>query len=63
MKGFKPIFPLALSLMCMYSIHVSAQFSQTVHREAAPGEIPISKPGSYDKTGATYILVNDISSA
>ena len=50
-------------LLGLFTISVNAQFSPSVPREPAPGEIPVSKPGSYDLPGATYILVNDISSA
>ena len=62
MKRYKSMIFLTLCLMCLFSISVSAQFSLSEHRDPFPGEIPVSKPGSYDKPGATYILVNDISS-
>jgi len=51
-----------LTFFCLFSYPVIAQYSQSVHRAPAPGEIAVSEPGSYDKPGATYILVNDISS-
>ena len=41
---------------------VLAQYKQSPHRAPDEGEIPISKPGSYDRPGATYILTGDISS-
>lgn len=62
MSEFKPVILLALFLMCLFSYPLIAQYSQTVHRAAAAGEIEISQAGSYDIPGATYILVNDISS-
>ena len=63
MRGFQPINLLILALMYLLTISVNAQFSPIVSRDPAPGEIPVSKPGSYSLQGATYILVNDISSA
>ena len=51
-----------LTFFCFLSYPVIAQYSQSVHRAPAPGEITISEPGSYDIPGATFILVNDISS-
>jgi len=51
-----------MTIICLFSYPVIAQYSQSVHREPAPAEIAISGPGSYDNPGATYILVNDISS-
>jgi hypothetical protein len=41
---------------------VNGQFVTKAHRNPAPGEIPVTSAGSYDKPGATYILVNDIKS-
>jgi hypothetical protein len=43
-------------------VTVNAQYRQQVHRAPGPGEIPVSRPGSYDEIGATYLLTNDISS-
>ena len=39
-----------------------AQYKPTKHRSPLPGEIPVSKPGSYSEPGRTYILTNDITS-
>ncbi len=39
-----------------------AQYADTQHRELTENEVPVSKPGSYDAAGTTYVLVNDISS-
>ncbi len=41
---------------------VLAQYNQSDHRAPGTGEIAVSEPGSYDKSGASYILTNDISS-
>lgn len=50
-----------LSLVFIFFAQVAvAQYKVTAHRKPAADEIPISKPGSYDKPGAKYILVNDI---
>jgi len=49
-------------LVGLIAISVNAQFSASLTRDPAPGEIPVYKAGSYDRPGATYILVNDISS-
>lgn len=38
------------------------QYATAVHRNLLPGEIPVSKPGSYAESGKTYVLVNNISS-
>ncbi len=60
---------LNIGLICLLSFYylfpnpVLAQYKQPVHRATAKGEIPVSKPGSYDKPGASYILTNDISSS
>jgi hypothetical protein len=37
-------------------------YSQVRHRTPSQNEIPVTIPGSYSQPGATYILVNDISS-
>jgi hypothetical protein len=52
----------ALSFLNFFLSPVQAQYKQRAHRMPDIGEIPVSEPGSYDKYGATYILVNDISS-
>ena len=51
-----------LTIVCFFSNPVVAQYSPSAHRAPAPGEIVVREPGSYDKPGATYILVNNISS-
>jgi hypothetical protein len=51
-----------LFVACLLSIKVSAQYSQPEHKALTDDVIPISKPGSYNVQGATYMLVNDISS-
>jgi len=51
-----------LSVLSVVPNTVLSQYKQSVHRAPGIGEIPIGKPGSYDKIGATYILTNDISS-
>jgi hypothetical protein len=51
-----------LSVLSLVPNTVLSQYKQSVHRAPGIGEIPIGKPGSYDKIGATYILTNDISS-
>ncbi len=62
MREFKPIFLLVLPLMFLFADPVFAQYTQSVHRAPVPGEIAISESGNYGIPGATYILVNDISS-
>ncbi len=42
---------------------VSAQYRAVKHRKALQNEIPVSKPGSYNKEGAKYILTSNISAA
>ncbi len=39
-----------------------SQFRQAKHRAPESGEIPVKEPGNLDIPGATYVLVNDISS-
>lgn len=43
-------------------IRVSAQYNQSKHKPLTGDVIPVSKPGSYATLGATYMLMNDISS-
>lgn len=40
-----------------------AQYTTTLHRPVTGEEVPLGEPGSYDAAGATYVLVNDISSS
>ena len=49
-----------LSIFYLSPNPVLAQYNQGVHRTPGIWEIPVSGPGSYDKPGATYVLVNDI---
>ncbi len=51
-----------LLFLCLPFTGVVAQYNQQEHKTIGIGEIPITKPGSYALTGATYILTNDISS-
>jgi hypothetical protein len=54
---------LIVILICIFiHIETKSQFSQINHRPPARGEIPVTEAGSLDIPGATYILVNDISS-
>tara|TARA_R110002049_G_scaffold309306_1_gene520977 strand:- start:16613 stop:18808 length:2196 start_codon:yes stop_codon:yes gene_type:complete len=41
---------------------VDAQFTQMEHKSPSAGVIPITKPGNYSLAGATYMLMNNISS-
>ncbi len=52
------IFILNFLLIPLESI---CQFKPVNHRTPARGEIPVMEAGSFDISGATYILVNDIS--
>ncbi len=40
----------------------TSQYKQSDHREPRRGEIPVTEAGVFDIPGATYILINDISS-
>ena len=42
--------------------HLFAGYEPVEPREPKPDEIPITKPGTYAKAGATYILTDDIAS-
>ncbi len=53
---------LYLLVICLSSTKVPAQYTQHEHKKPTAGVIPVSKPGSYAVPGATYMLVNDISS-
>ena len=50
-------------IFCFISIPVLAQYNQTEHKLPSEGVIVVSEPGNYGKPGATYMLINDISSA
>jgi hypothetical protein len=54
-----------LSFLAIYLItfQLNGQHVPVKHRSPAEDEIPVSEPGSYDIPGASYILVNDISSS
>jgi len=54
---------LSLSAICLMAFQLNGQNVTVKHRSPAAGEIPVSEPGSYGIPGATYILVNDISSS
>ena len=54
---------LYLLVICLPSVKVSAQYKQLEHKKPTADVIPVNKPGSYSLPGATYLLVNDISSA
>lgn len=49
-------------VLCLISSAVWAQYEQKEHKPLSGNAIPVSKPGSYAVPGATYMLVNDISS-
>ncbi len=51
-----------MALLPGFSFPGMARDAGSGHRTPAPGEIAVSKPGSYAVAGTTYILVNDISS-
>ena len=48
--------------VCLFIWQAAAQYVQKPHVTPDETVIPISQPGCYDKPGATYMLVNDISS-
>src|SRR3972149_3256457 len=48
---------------CLLALESEGQYVSAQHRTPATGEIPVSEPGSYGIPGATYVLVNDISSS
>jgi hypothetical protein len=54
------LFNTVIVLILTYT--AAAQYKLTAHRSPLPGEIPVSKPGSYAEPGRTYILTNDITS-
>jgi hypothetical protein len=49
-----PLMVLTAQSYCQYKV--------VEHRKLFSGEEPVSKAGSYDKAGTTYVLTNDISS-
>lgn len=49
-------------VLCLISVNVMGQYVQPEHKLLSGMVIPVSKPGSYNVQGATYMLVNDISS-
>jgi hypothetical protein len=49
-------------LVSLFPGKVTAQYIHTGHKPLSDGEIGIDKPGCYATTGATYMLVKDISS-
>jgi hypothetical protein len=50
---------VSLSLCCLVS---GAQYKAGLHRKPAAAEKPVYGPGNYAEPGATYVLMNDISS-
>jgi hypothetical protein len=48
--------------MCV-SASLMAQYEQSGHKTLPEGAIPVTRPGSYDKAGSTYMLQSDIRSA
>jgi hypothetical protein len=55
-------FQLFIVITLLIPSESICQFKPVKNRIPARGEIPVSKAGSFDIPGATYILVNDISS-
>lgn len=52
------LFGLNLSALTVTAIH--AQYRETAHKPLSEGAIPVTVPGSYDRSGATYMLMSDI---
>ena len=44
----------------MPAIASMAQYKPVSHRQLFPGEIPVSRPGSYAEPGKTYVLTQDV---
>ncbi len=55
------VFPLLVVSLLIPNSAV-CQYSPVTHREPAEEEIPVSEAGILDRTGATYVLINDITS-
>lgn len=53
---------LVLLIASSFSSSCFAQFHPVDHRKVSGQEIAVKTRGNYDKAGATYVLVNDISS-
>ena len=51
-----------LLIASLHSTKLSGQYSPSKHKKLSKGEIPVTQAGSYAEPGATYLLVNDISS-
>ncbi|MCK4854423.1 MAG: hypothetical protein KAT31_09175 [Bacteroidales bacterium] len=62
MKKTNLTFIFILSVLYLSPNPLLSQYKQPVQRAPEKGEIPVSEPGSYDKIGSTYILVNNITS-
>ncbi len=62
MKSLQRLIPGILSLVFLtpLSQDLSGQYQQPDHRQLREGEIAVTEPGSYAKSGATYVLMNDI---
>ena len=50
------VFLAALSIQA-----ARAQYSQLPHKALPEGTIPVTRPGSYDRGGTIYMLMNDVS--
>lgn len=53
---------VAVIVLVATSSAALAEYKPTAHKPLAPGAIAVTKPGSCDKPGATYMLMNDITS-
>ena len=63
MKLCKCCFSFFGFIACfLLQIEVAGQYVPVQHREPLNGEIPVTKAGNYGTPGASYILMNDISS-
>ena len=55
-------FHVIFFILILTSVRSLCQYTPVQHRAPAEGEIPVSEAGILDIPGATYILMNDISS-
>lgn len=55
---------LVSALMCVtcFTAAMGQYKPSTASKDLRPGDIPVTKPGSYAEAGKTYVLTNDISS-
>src|SRR5882762_2988375 len=63
MFRFHILGPLYMLFFYVLATPSLAQYIVTKHRLPNGNEVPVRAPGSYAKSGTTYILMNDISSA